>query len=203
MLGGSTPNPTSREEFVTAVLNTFGVTVPTLTIEQFVVELVDRGVSIVALVSGYDGESIELVRNPGRVRIAYELIDIGDGLFIRTVDEGATGIVTYTLVADNGRVLWQETVDSRGPALAWKLASVYPNPARSNIRLLLETDRGGDVLISLYDIRGALVRQIRRTLVRGSNTVKVEGLGGLSSGVYLVRVSGVQGHAQRKFMILR
>jgi hypothetical protein len=64
-----------------------------------------------------------------------------------------------------------------------------PNPAVDAVTLQLELERGGDVVVALYDVRGELVRTLlSETLTPGARTLGVT-TSDLDPGTYFVRIT--------------
>ena len=89
------------------------------------------------------------------------------------------------------------------PAPAGWLAQVYPNPstAPAPLRLLLQTERSGEVRLTLRDALGRVVTQQTAQVGAGATTLPLEAGAGLATGVYLLHVC--QGEQQQVLKLVR
>lgn len=65
---------------------------------------------------------------------------------------------------------------------------VYPNPARDNLYLNIDSDAAGFAAVSVWNASGAQVLSQQFSIVGGSNILTVGGIEKLSSGIYQVHV---------------
>ena len=214
LLGGSTPMPgSSREAFVSAVIDLFGTIVPALSVVRMNVVADGDGVRIEGELTGYDGEPLLLRRfRHGAtvgVEITHHVTQVG-GSWLFSARDVAAGAVTYRvyLVSESGteeRLLWSQSVDPGAPARPLAFPAIYPNPARSGVRLTVESDRSRDVLVAVYDVAGRRVHTEVHRVGTGSNTLLLadEAVGRFPAGMYFVRVHSGTLHFQRKLVILR
>lgn len=68
-----------------------------------------------------------------------------------------------------------------------KTFGLYPNPARDNVRLMLQMSQPGNTMISLVDVKGSIVQTISTQLQSGVQSVDLD-VSGLMSGLYQVVV---------------
>jgi hypothetical protein len=93
------------------------------------------------------------------------------------------------------------TVKQVGGAL---VASISPNPFNPEAVLTFATSKPGAVKVDMFDVQGRLVR----TLIDDSNAaagyhdVRISG-SGLASGMYMVRISTVDGEVTQKALIAK
>jgi len=68
------------------------------------------------------------------------------------------------------------------------VTGIYPNPARTDLNVILDMPSDSPVTFSIFDAKGSLVMQTRNTVLAGltRTTLNVEKL---SSGVYVLKVS--------------
>jgi parallel beta-helix repeat protein len=86
-------------------------------------------------------------------------------------------------------------------AAGFKLHGNYPNPFHDETTFTFSLERPGDVSVSIYDVTGREVGSISKTgLVSGDHALRWQA-GGLSSGVYFVRMT-VGGSSQTQRIIL-
>jgi hypothetical protein len=68
------------------------------------------------------------------------------------------------------------------------IGAIFPNPARSEVNLVIDAPRREDVTIMVMDLSGKTLSKKSVNVEIGSNTVPVE-IGNLTAGSYLVRVT--------------
>jgi len=66
-------------------------------------------------------------------------------------------------------------------------ASVYPNPAQTEIQLLLNLSKGGTTVLFLYDVNGHLLQQKQTVFTTGA-VLFTWNVRTLASGTYLIRI---------------
>ncbi|MCH8041545.1 MAG: response regulator, partial [Nitrospinae bacterium] len=123
LLGGSVGvSGSTREQFVSAVINLFGTVVPALSVVQMNVAVSGDAVVLEGELTGYSGEPLALRRydTDGRLRetLDHEVVKRGGSWRFSARDEGVAGRVTYRLflTSDTGtdqRVLWTQSIDLR------------------------------------------------------------------------------------------
>jgi hypothetical protein len=62
------------------------------------------------------------------------------------------------------------------------------NPFRNNISFELVTPHDGSAVITLIDMYGRIIRQQKESIMRGTNSMNVDGLSALGKGVYSVKI---------------
>lgn len=135
-----------------------------------------------------------------------------------TLDPGASVEVAFAVLggesvaemrqhADSAQVLWEGTINrSRtgvevpvpGPATAFALAPVYPNPATPRATLTFRVPRPADVRLEVYDVLGRRVATVAEgTYLPGTHTAAWEGRDDagrpVASGLYLCRLVATAG----------
>ena len=70
------------------------------------------------------------------------------------------------------------------------LSAVGPNPARSEVRFTLSVAEAQRVVVGLYDVAGRQLRRFAADLDADTRRAFTLDLGGVASGVYVVRVEG-------------
>lgn len=117
----------------------------------------------------------------------------------------AAPLVYYRLrqVDTSGDVSYSPVRTVQVPAPAGWLAQVYPNPstAPAPLRLLLQTERSGEVRLTLRDALGRVVTQQTAQVGAGATTLPLEAGAGLATGVYLLHVR--QGEQQQVLKLVR
>ncbi len=79
------------------------------------------------------------------------------------------------------------------------VASIYPNPVQNNLNLSFSSDKAMEVQVEVVDNEGKVVATQEMGVAAG---VSIQGMnvGGLSSGVYYVRVVGSEGETEERFV---
>jgi len=120
----------------------------------------------------------------------------------------------YGAQVDMGAYEWDGTVsgvdgDGERPLpTETALRSVYPNPFNPSVTIEFDLDRRSDVEVSIYDVRGRLVRRLMRD-ARGAGTHRVEWHGRdergscVATGVYFVRFRTPAHNDVRKIVLLK
>jgi len=122
-----------------------------------------------------------------------------------TVVINTTGYGTYTVNGDS----WQ--MDEQGtaaPALpSFVLRGNAPNPFNPATSILFDTDRGGPVRLTVYDLAGHAVWRHAWTAAPGAQSVRWDGRDdagrSLSSGVYLYQVETRDGSGSGRMVLAR
>jgi PKD repeat protein len=93
------------------------------------------------------------------------------------------------------------TVNAKGGALA---ASITPNPFNPEAVISFATSKPGAVKVDMFDVQGRLVRTLadESNAAAGSHDVRISG-NGLASGMYLVKISTVDGVVTQKALIAK
>jgi hypothetical protein len=73
--------------------------------------------------------------------------------------------------------------------------SVYPNPFDDSYTVSLTANNAGAANIELFDIQGKMVNKQNKELTKGFNTVQIDNLVNLHTGIYFVKVT-VDGETQ-------
>jgi hypothetical protein len=82
-------------------------------------------------------------------------------------DELATARATYQLVdVENERTLWQQSVSERTPVYTLRVTEIYPNPARDNVRIAVDSPQDARASLAVYDVTGRLVSRDAATMSR-------------------------------------
>ena len=81
--------------------------------------------------------------------------------------------------------------------------SVYPNPTSDQLTATFALPSGGSADVSVYDLRGRRIQQLRRGMDAGEQRVTVP-VDRLPNGAYVLRVTAAEGYtATAKFNVLR
>ena len=82
----------------------------------------------------------------------------------------------------------------------FSVSKAYPNPFNGSFAIDISSPKASNVTLSLYTLRGQLIRRSDRSVHAGSNHITLAGLNNsnLSSGVYILKVeNGTQFYTQR------
>jgi hypothetical protein len=206
LLGGSTGvGGSTREAFVGDVMTLFTTSLAVLSVVRARVSVDDRDVLIEGFLEHYDAQRLRLERESeaGRSDVALEVARAGGEWRFTARDHMDANVARYCLIdVDAGRVLWEERVTAAAPALALRLVSVFPSPARDDVRLVVESGHDAKAEVGLYDLRGRRVRKESALLRRGSNVLYLRDLPA-ASGVYFVRIAAGGRYARGRLLVLR
>jgi len=108
----------------------------------------------------------------------------------------AADIRTYLNSLNTGTTVGISTNASKIDGL-----SVYPNPANSDIVISFSLKQSADVIITVYDLNGKLVKRVETAQVNGTYK-KTISLSEISSGTYLVKVSANNQTVSQKITVV-
>jgi hypothetical protein len=77
--------------------------------------------------------------------------------------------------------------------------SIYPNPVQNSLNLNISSDKAETVQVEVLDNGGKVVATQEVEVAAGASTQGIN-VGGLSSGVYYVRVVGSEGETEERFV---
>jgi hypothetical protein len=77
--------------------------------------------------------------------------------------------------------------------------SIYPNPVENNLNLNFSSDKAETVQVDVVDNGGKVVATQQIEVAVGASTQGIN-VGGLSRGVYYVRVVGAEGETEERFV---
>jgi hypothetical protein len=206
LVGASTGlSGNTREAFLNDVLTMFDTNLAALAVLRANVSVELRHVSIAGVLEHYDGETLALYRTDALARheVALELARTGGEWHFHAKDELATSSALYQLVdVNNERTLWQQKVNERTPSYTLRLTGIYPNPARDNVRIALDSPADAGATLSVYDVAGREVSRENASLKRGSNVLFLRSLPP-ASGVYFVHIAAPGGEARGRLLVIR
>lgn len=73
---------------------------------------------------------------------------------------------------------------------AVKISSVFPNPAKDYINIVLNAERNENITIRVFNTEGKQVRQYIKGLQTGANTINLDNIEGLGTGMYFIKIDG-------------
>jgi hypothetical protein len=206
LLGGSTGlSGSTRTSFMNDVLMLFDTNVAALAVSRATVGVRDRDVAIDGVLEHYDERALALTRvdSRGRHDVALQVRRVGGEWRFSARDRLETGAADYQLMdVENARVLWRERVEARTPDYVLRLTGIYPNPARDDVRIAVDSPSDGRATIGVYDVAGREVAREPAVLRRGSNVLYFRSLPA-ASGVYFVHVDAPAGTARGRLLVLR
>ena len=94
------------------------------------------------------------------------------------------------------------TVDTSIAPVAAGPILVYPVPAKTSLNIFIQSTSGDEALISLYDVKGQLVRQMSSVLQPGANNL-VMNVAGIASGEYFLKIRRTGAMNIVKVLVLR
>jgi hypothetical protein len=158
---------------------------------------------------GWDNE-VRLTRASGMSTLpTVALLATGDPCVVWTDLRHGTAEVYYRGGQDVSGVAgdpapWVDPA-AQGPL---RLSRPCPAPSAGEVRLTLSLDRAMDLAISIYDVKGSLVKNLSRGgRAAGTSTVVWDGRDGLgrpvASGIYFVRGSSPYGEVTRRVVLVR
>ncbi len=95
------------------------------------------------------------------------------------------------------------STDSSEPPMRARNLRVYPNPANASSILGYELPYAQQVTLQLYTVNGRLVQTIHQGAQRAGEHAVSLNINGLSSGIYLARMSGQTWQAAERFVVLK
>jgi hypothetical protein len=103
----------------------------------------------------------------------------------------STGTYSVLVTDSNGCTQLSAPFDADGVSTISDFAqvSVYPNPANGSISVAINTNEKSNISIGLFDIIGNEVSTIFSGSENAGNYVHQASVAGLSSGIYLVKIS--------------
>lgn len=90
----------------------------------------------------------------------------------------------------DGHVSYSKTVDLFYSSDA--MINLYPNPVNTELNVDIQSNLDGVAIMKVVDAAGRMVKTIEISLQKGKNHTQVD-LGGLSDGVYMVRIADQNG----------
>lgn len=114
----------------------------------------------------------------------------------------------YDIGADEYRLVGVVGSPPPAPPAMTVLAAAFPNPFNPHTTIPFELAAAGHVRLTIYDIRGSLIRVLLDDERRaGSHAVHWDGTdragGGVATGLYLVRLEAGQVRTTRKLMLVK
>jgi hypothetical protein len=80
-------------------------------------------------------------------------------------------------------------------------AQVVPNPAIDKATLLIEASKEANGILDLIDANGKNVRKDKLRINKGANSILLTGLNHLSKGVYILKLTTVDGTHYQKLIV--
>lgn len=85
-------------------------------------------------------------------------------------------------------------------AVAQSVINTWPNPFTGSLHVDYSAAHAGTITVRLYDRVGGLVRQQRQAVTEGQNTVTIDHLEKISSGLYILEIEGEGEKQQHKII---
>ena len=132
------------------------------------------------------------------------LIDAGTALYIVDGDTVVNLLPDqyYGDAPDMGAYEWNPdmSIESDSPLFPESVVinSVYPNPFNSSTTIKYQLSQSGKIRLSLYDIKGRLIRSLINAYVgAGEHQLSVD-MGGFASGSYILKLKTDKGRVSKK-----
>ena len=100
----------------------------------------------------------------------------------------------------NGRVQYTSVLQSSCNTA--NTFTLWPNPVSDRIFINIVTDNASQVIIKVFDGKGALIKMQRADVVRGSNQLSVD-MGSLAKGVYTLYADWNSGQTKKAVQVLK
>jgi hypothetical protein len=122
----------------------------------------------------------------------------------RTTDKNANYVYKLEAVtSDKADVLGETKTNGNQAPSSFALTSVYPNPANGNINLSIAVPENAMIDISIYDIAGRKVSTVASGLYNPGEYTLTSDVSGLTSGVYIVRMTAEGFGASKNFVVAK
>ncbi|MGM0650093.1 MAG: S8 family serine peptidase, partial [Bacteroidota bacterium] len=113
-------------------------------------------------------------------------------------------MLKFTSINDNGSSIYVDNVSVTGSGMFAETTddkdvfSLYPNPARHEVKMVFENTRSNQGRISLYNMQGKIMKHL--SLPAGKNSYKLQ-LSGIPSGIYVLRFTGKNQTSVRRLVV--
>jgi hypothetical protein len=81
--------------------------------------------------------------------------------------------------------------------------SISPNPASASVKVKFYSPVNEAVHIMLYNAEGRRVKEWNKGILKGVNSIILDGLDSLADGMYIIQIESVNIHLQQKFYMLK
>lgn len=172
----------------------------------------DAGVTLTWTAAGPGPFEVQMHAGPRTDGAAWQVLgtapDPGEGaVWTFHVDALPPGIHTFRLrrAAAAGRAAYSPAVEAVvGPAPAFVLSAVYPNPVHPRAAFTLQVPRPMRVRVAVYDVQGRQVALLHAGPLGadGPHVFTFDGTG-LAAGLYVVRAEGAERVATRRLVLVR
>jgi hypothetical protein len=134
---------------------------------------------------------MEMEEFPGFDRIRSQVIRLEANQWVGGPIATATGTALYTTTMPNVSSFTAFAVRSETLPIV-KQGALYPNPASSELNVVVNLPAETQVVISIYDVKGSLMMKQQATVNAGLSRTMLD-ISRLYAGVYLLRVTGPSG----------
>ena len=114
------------------------------------------------------------------------------------VDASNRNTFIYALVSDDEITLEEITGVEDVNSLAEGI-TIYPNPIADNVYIKFNTKVDGNLTIKLFNVTGALVKEIKIKGSNNRNTIRVP-LTNQTKGIYILEIEGKKMNWRTKFV---
>jgi hypothetical protein len=150
-------------------------------------EVNNRGFNVERSIDGKTFEYVGFVKGAGNSSVSnnYRLEDAN--AFVTT---GVNKLYYRLKQMDNdGKFEYSKVVTVENNERKAETVITYPNPFSDKVTVELQNVNAGTVKVEVLDISGRLVTTVEEVVNQGTQTITVNGLSGLTQGVYMVRVT--------------
>ncbi|MBP9186120.1 MAG: T9SS type A sorting domain-containing protein [Bacteroidia bacterium] len=91
-------------------------------------------------------------------------------------------------IDENGAYVYTNIIRVENVVIAQVNTSVQPNPFQNNLQVNITSPSASDAIITITDIAGKTIKEMKVSCLEGDNTIAINNLDYLSSGVYFVNV---------------
>ena len=109
------------------------------------------------------------------------------------IHRSPAGIVNYyrlKMVDKDNRSVYSNVVAIKTDGTAAGLNTVYPNPFRDRIDLVVTTEKAQKLSIRIIDINGRNLREVEVNAIKGLNQFSIKNLDNMASATYFIIVQG-------------
>lgn len=110
--------------------------------------------------------------------------------YIHRSPAGTVNYYRLKIVDKDNRWVYSNVVAMKNDGTAAGLNSVYPNPFRNKIDLIITTEKAEKLSIRIIDINGKNVRVVEVNAIKGLNQFSISNLDNIAAATYFIEVQG-------------
>jgi hypothetical protein len=150
-------------------------------------EINNRGFEVLRSVDGKQFEVIGFVKGKGNTSLVTNY-SLADNKAFETVKANTIYYRLKQLDVDGTETL-SNTVSVNRESKLSKTLVVSPNPFNTDMTISLEAAAADQATIQVMDIQGKVVARFSTTILKGFNSIHMDEVSGLNSGVYFVKLT--------------